>query len=135
MADVAITSTDVKMNENSVASVETAGEAIDPGEAVYNAGSSWMLSEAGDTADKAAAKGIAVTGTDGGGKKFTVCTGGELELGTVLSAQSLYVASNTRGKIAPPADLVSGDHVHSIGFAKSTSVLVVKPQSQGYQIA
>lgn len=134
MSDVSITPANVRMTANSNASVEMAGEAIDAGETVYQNGTEWFLAEAGDTAAKAAASGIAVTSTSGGNKKFVVCISGELEVGAALTANTQYVQSATQGKICPPADLVSGDHVHSVGFAKSTSVLVVKPFSQGFQI-
>lgn len=50
-------------------------------------------------------------------------SGGEVNLGTVLTAGTTYYLSPTPGKICPVADVLTGDSPVVIGIARSTSVL------------
>ena len=59
-------------------------------------------------------------GVDGG--YGYIATGGDIILvGTTMAVGAVYVQSATAGKIAPEADLGSGEYVTSLGIASSTT--------------
>jgi hypothetical protein len=60
--------------------------------------------------------------------RLRVAVGGELTVtGTTLVVGETYVVSTAVGKVAPIADLASGDFAVILGIAKTATVLHLKP--------
>lgn len=66
------------------------------------------------------------------GQPVRVIRGGPLSLGAILTKGSIYVAGATAaGDINPSADLASGWYTNILGFAYSTSILVLDIKATG----
>ena len=101
-----------------------AGETVDAGEAVYiDASDSNSIKLAQATSAKYKCVGIATSGA-ADGQPISYCNIDENFVpGCTLAVSDLVVVSATAGKLAPHADLTTGDYCHVVGVAKSTSVL------------
>lgn len=111
-----------------------AGEAIGQGEAIYVTGGTAYLAEAGDTAAKADAKGIALNAAaaagqpieyQGNGASVTLGAGASMTIGVT------YYLGETAGTLVPLADLTTGSYAVPVGVATSASVLAVQINSSG----
>lgn len=116
--------TAVRPTTNTTTKEVTYGETIDAGEVVYfdSVDAEYKLADASASASAVVA-GIAMTpGVDGG--RGIIATGGNIILvGTTAAVGGVYVVSATAGKIAPEADISSGEYVSVIGVASSTTQL------------
>jgi hypothetical protein len=137
MADLSLTAANVVPGSGAVIVHGTAGATITAGQVVYldSADNRYKLADCDNaTAAIRAAVGIAVNGA-ASGQPIAIQIGGELALGTVLTAGVAYYLSPTAGGIAPIADILSGDHTVLVGLAKSTSILTVSVKASGAALA
>ncbi|MGI9159855.1 MAG: hypothetical protein ACR2K1_08900 [Saprospiraceae bacterium] len=125
MTALVITPASVVKSTGAVIANGTAGATITAGQSVYldASDSKYKLADA-DSATTAvrAAVGLALNGA-ADGQPLAVQTGGDITLGSILTAGTIYVLGDVAGGIMPAADLGSGDRVMLIGVAKSATVL------------
>ena len=131
MADVNITPANVAMTANSTPESVKLGETLAAGDPVYQASDGMVYGADNSTKANANVRGILVTGGVAGVK--ATLAKGELDVGSVLTANEVYVVSATSKKIAPSSDLATNDWVTIVGIAKSTSLLQIDPNPQNYQ--
>ncbi len=126
MADLTITAANTLAGTGAKLGSGKAGEAITAGEAIYrNTAGNLMLAQHDGTAAEAAAVGIALAAA-ALGANVSYIKEGDLAMGTILAAGSVYVLSATYGAIAAQGDQGSSDYTTVLGVAKSTAVLTVK---------
>ncbi len=134
MADLSITAANVIPGANAAIDRSAkAGAALAAGKVVYReaATGTYKLADSNSaTAEAKTPTGIALHAAEIG-QPVAVQTAGELSFGAILTAGSDYYLSETPGGIQPRADVASGELVSSLGYAKSTSVLVLKIQPTG----
>lgn len=125
MADLVITASQVVPSTNARFQTGDAGEALTAGMPAYRktADRKWYKADA-DAVDSAEAAGIVVCDAAAGQRVF-VQDDGDLVLGAAAApvAGETYVVSATAGKIAPIADLASGDYVTHLGVGKTGNKL------------
>jgi hypothetical protein len=111
-----------------------AGEAITAGQPVYvkAADSKLYKADANASSATAAAVGIAVCNA-AAGQPCAFQKGGDLTIGGTMTKGAIYYVSETAGGICPEADLMAGDYVTQLGYAKSTTVLTVRVNATGVQ--
>lgn len=133
MADLTITAANVLKTAVAgyTASEETvvAGATITAGQTVYldsTDSNKAKLADANASQATAQTYGIALHAALSG-QPLRILRGGPLSLGTILTRGLIYVQSATAGGIAPSADLASGHYSTILGWAYSTSVLIVNP--------
>lgn len=128
MADLSITASSVQPGANAVLRTMTAGEAITVGQAVYQQADGTVWRTDTDTAAKAAAIGIAVSGASAAGQRVVVdISDDDFTVGATVAVGSAYVVSATAGGIAPEADLTTGDYSTFLLFGKSTTKAILRP--------
>ena len=133
MADLTITSANVRMGDDNTSVSLIAAEDISSGDVIRVDNNQIYKAIASSTVSNAAAYGIAITsGTTG--NKVSYVTNGTLTIGATLVLNTLYVLSATSGKIAPFADLTTGQWVTLLGVPKSTSLLSLNITSKGFAI-
>ena len=126
MADLTITSDNVAQEEeNVVLQPAEFGETVTKGQAVYKkSDNKWWL--ANSTDDTKPAQGIVMMAQSANGHG-QVATAGKINIGATLTQGAQYVSSAaTDGGVAPESDLVTGNKIHEIGRAASTSVLELR---------
>lgn len=127
MADISITATAVTAALAHNVTTKPAGATITAGQTVYldAATGKWLLADA-DSATVVARTptGIALNGGSIN-QPITVKTSGEVTMNAVLTLGEAYFQSPVPGGIAPRADVLSGDLLVLIGFARTTTVLNV----------
>jgi hypothetical protein len=133
MADLVITASNVVPVSTDATNSYVTGitnAAITAGQSVYydsSTGLYGLFDADSATAAVHTLVGIAVSSAPASGSAVVVQTGGTVALGTVLTKGLLYVGgAGTAGAVAPSADLGSGDYIHLLGLATSTSVLWIK---------
>lgn len=128
MADLVITAANVAKGTPSTTSTGTAGEAITQGQALYfNTDGKWWKAKANGTAVQAKVGGVALNAASAG-QPVVVQTSGQITIGATMTKGVLYYASPTAaGGIAPFADLGAGNYTTVLGFALSTTIMVVAP--------
>lgn len=137
MADLVITAANVIPGDNAVIDHGRAGEVVTAGKTVYfNLVTKRMDLSKSNHANAVARvlKGIALHAA-AVGQPLAFQTGGDLNVGAVLTLGAAYYQSETAGGIQPAADLAVGETVALIGLAKSTSVLSIKIQAPGVTLA
>jgi hypothetical protein len=110
-----------------------AGESITQGMPCYLASDNkYYQCDANDTAIKAQAKGIALTGaaTDG---YFLIAIDGLVDVGATLTVGQAYCVSPTKGGIEPFTDLTSTHYVTILGVATTTALLDLDINISGVQ--
>lgn len=115
----------------------TAGATVTAGQPVYvdaADGNSLKPADANASATTAAAVGIALHAALDG-QPLEYITAGPLALGAILTQGLWYVVSATAGGICPTADLASTHFSTLLGYAHSTSVLVVVVKASGVALA
>jgi len=135
MADLVITTADLELaSSRSRPSTVQAGEAIEAGDLVYRDTTTgkYMLASASSEAT-AAIEGIAVSSASVDGY-FSMLSSTSLILGATVVAGTPYFLSTNGGKIAPFADLSSGDYVSLLGFASSTTEIQLDILATGISI-
>ena len=135
MVDLTVTAASVVPTTTTKRLTKVASEAIDAGEAVYlNASDQLVLADNDASAASAAAIGIALASA-AANQPCPYTYDGGLTVGAILTLGTTYILSSTAGKIAPIADVASGDYVTILGVASSTSVLDVHIHASGVALA
>lgn len=137
MADISITAANVIAQGNADIKWVKAGAAIAAGEMVYREASSgkYKLADADSaTQEVQETTGMALNSA-ADGQPLAIVTGGDVALGSVLTAGARYYLSSTPGKIQPEADLSAGEEINLIGLAKSATVLEVRITRPGVTVA
>lgn len=127
MADLTITAANVVKGSSSSVKNGVAGATITAGQAVYEDATDsnkLKLADANASSATAACKGIALHAALSG-QPIAYIDGGDLGVGTILTAGTIYVLSATAGGIAPAADLTTGWRTTILGVATTTSNLKV----------
>mgnify|MGYP000207777746 CR=1 FL=1 len=131
MADISITASAVTATLNRGTITALAGATITAGQVVYAdpATGAWLLADANSAT--VAARVPAGIALNGGviNQPVTVITSGLLTMNAVLTVGAPFYLSANPGGIAPGADLVSGWFPSFLGFAASTTVLMIDIQS------
>lgn len=125
MTDLSITAASVLKGTGAQLGYGTAGAAITAGDTLYidTADSNKLkLADCDGASALRTCVGIALCDA-ASGQPVTYQKAGEITLGAILTAGTIYVLSDTAGGIMPAADLEAGDYVTILGVAKSTSVL------------
>jgi hypothetical protein len=134
MTDISITAANVVAQGSAVVDrSHKAGATITAGQVVYKEASSGKLKLSDNdsaTAEVRTAFGVALNGASDG-QPLAVARGGEVAIGGTLTAGTEYYLSGTAGGICPRADVTSGDDPIRIGYAKTTSVLVIDIANMG----
>lgn len=129
MADLSITAANVVAQGNaSIDFSRKAGATVAAGDMVYveAASGKYKLADADSaTQEVQETSGMALNGA-ADGQPVAVCTGGDVALGSVLTAGARYYLSSTAGKVQPEADLSSGEEINLVGLAKSATVLSIR---------
>lgn len=125
-ADLSITDTTTVPSTAAVLETKVAGEAIKAGQPVYQKASDHKIYLAENHATTAEATAIGLAACNAAtGQPVTYQKSGDMTIGATLVSGTSYVVSVNKGKVAPAADLASGDYITILGTAKSTSVLTV----------
>ena len=126
MADLSQTSGRVVPGAGATFGSGTAGSGgITAGEPVYVDSSNLVQPAKGDTAVHANCRGIAVNSASSG-QPVTYQTSGNINIGATLVAGTVYVvAADNAGAIAPNADMTSGNFPTLLGYATTTSNLLM----------
>jgi hypothetical protein len=136
MADLSITTANVRLKSAGRVTVQTAGESLVEGDPVYLAtDNKWYRCDANDGAIKARCGGIALTSAAANGFFVMAQPGCDLDIGATLAVGETYVVSVNVGKIAPIGDLASSSWVTTLGVATATSTLRFEPVVSGVQKA
>ena len=120
--DLVITDTNVTIAKG-IAQFAVAAATIVRGVSLYVSATGLDLTDA-DVVGTAKFAGIALS--DGAvGQFITYLPSGSINVGAVLTVGVVYVVSTGAGKIAPLADLATGDFLTIIGVATTTSKLTL----------
>jgi hypothetical protein len=125
MADLAITTSEVKAGPGATVRAATAGENLTPGEPVYmDRGANTLKKADADTIHEAEAIGICLSTTTSGDTAYYILDG-EVILGATANPAvgTIYVVSTTAGGIAPESDLGTGDYVTILGVGTTSDGL------------
>lgn len=137
MADLSLTAANIVPGAGAKIAHGTAGATITAGQAVYldSSDNRYKLADCDSaTAAVRVPAGIAVNSA-ATGQPVAVQYGGELAMGSVLTAAATYYLSATAGGIAPLADLGTGDYTVILGTAKSATVLTIDIHASGAALA
>jgi hypothetical protein len=133
MADITMTAASivpVSGNANNVFEYGISNAAIAAGQTVYydpTTGLYGLFDTDSATVAVHTLRGLAVSSAPAAGAAVVVQTAGTCAVGSVLTAGRVYCGcAGTAGGVAANADLASGDYIHSLGIAISTSVLEFK---------
>lgn len=131
MADLVITPGSVVPAATATLREGTAGETITAGQPVAMVNGVLMKADVDHaTASYRRVLGISVNGASLG-QPVSYIKDGDLAMGAILTAGSVYVASDTPGGISAVADPDAGDAIVILGVAKSTTVLAVNIFNSG----
>lgn len=132
MADLAPVAASVQCMDNTKAYMGwvKVGETVAQGDVVYKPTADSERLKADHTdAEKANAEGVVLTPGGDGEYVFIAKSGATVDLG-ITPANGAYVVSANAGKIAPYADLASGDFVTILGTVKD-GILTVDIKASG----
>lgn len=127
MADISITAANVKLVSGPTRQLP-AGAAITAGQIVYDetaTGKAKLADNDDATAEVRAAAGMALHAASADQPLTLAKNGAIVDVGAVLTAGTDYYLSGTPGGICPRADVTTGDDPVRIGWAKTTSQLVL----------
>lgn len=133
MADLSLTAGSILAAATANIKRGKAGATVTAGQIVYldPADSEYKLADADNLpAGGVTAVFMALNGASDG-QPLAVLQGGDVTMGSVLTAGTAYYLSPVAGGIAPIADVLSGDNVILLGVAKSATVLAFKPIISG----
>ncbi len=122
MADLAPVAASVLAGSGSATESGTAGATIAQGDVIYKdaTDSNKMKLAINSSEAAAAAKGIAINAASSG-QPVSWVSQGTINLGVATAAGTTYVVSDNSGKIAPDADLGSGDYKTILGVGSTTA--------------
>ena len=137
MTDLTITAASVVAGNGVPTKTGVAGAAIAAGEVVYldtATTGKWQLADSDAASAEARGQtsniGVALNSA-AANQPIVVQTGGQITLGSVLTAGTAYYLSDTPGKICPLADITGGDYYVLLGLATSATVLALDVQYSG----
>ena len=137
MSDLSITPADVLAGTNTKIDRALAGETITAGQVVYKAAATGKYLKADNNSATAEARtpaGIALNGA-AANQPLAVATGGDVTLGSVLTAGAAYYLSDTAGGIVPLTDVdTAGMYYVLLGLAKSATVLALNINAPGVAV-
>lgn len=128
MADLSITAIAAIEEPGTLIQDRTSTESFAVGQPMYLNTSQYSLADGTDT-DKLEVVGITIVAGSTGDYPIMVTNGARISLTgpTLTKGLAYYLSgSGTAGKIAPYADLGSGDSVIQLGIASTTAILDVK---------
>ncbi len=129
MADLSITKANITPGTGATFQKKyNAGATITAGQSVRLAASAktWGLAQADNNAEDAGSEEVGIAMHDVlSGQPLSVITGGELNMGAILTAGTIYVVSATAGGIAPQVDIASTQYITLLGYGKTTSILTL----------
>jgi hypothetical protein len=133
MADIVITSANViPVSSDATNAFEygIANAAINAGQSVYyepTTGLYGLFDADSATASVHTLRGVAVSTAAATGSAVVVQTAGSVSYGAVLTKAVAYGGgAGTAGSISPAVDQSTGDYIHILGIATTTSVLNLK---------
>jgi hypothetical protein len=133
MADLSQTATSVVRSDGGT-KVVVWGEAVTAGMPVYlHTDSKYYKAQSDGTLAQATVAGIALSGGSTG-QTGVIQVGGSINVGATLTKGTIYYVSTNAGGICPFADLGSGNYVHQLGQATSTSLLAMSVNNSGITI-
>ncbi len=131
MADLTITAASVVPGANARFRSGPAGAAITAGEVVYpDASGDIQLADnnaSAITAGSGGVIGLAVCDAAASQRVTYVTLDDDLTIGATVAVGTSYYLSATAGKIAPEADLVTGNYATLLGVGKSTTKISYAP--------
>lgn len=132
MAAVTITAANIIPGSDAQIRDGTAGATVTQAQVVYldSATSTYKLADCDLSAAAADAVGLCVISTLSG-QPIKVIISGSLGMGACLTAGTQYYLGATAGQIVPFSDLTSGNRVIQVGYATTTSNLVVRIVNTG----
>ena len=136
MATLSITAGSVLKGAGSATDASRlAGATITAGQSLYiDSSNTYQLADADFTAGaKAECKGISLGGA-ASGQPLVVLTAGLITIGATVAVGTLYAVSATAGGICPIGDLTTGAYPCVIGFAVSTTQILVAFSYSGVAI-
>jgi len=134
MVDIVVTASAVKPTASTKTQTKRASVAITAGQAVYvTAADVLALADNDASALTQAAVGIALNSC-AADQPCSYATEGDLTMGSIITAGTIYVLSSTAGGIAPAADLGAADYVTILGVGKNATTLSVKINVSGNQV-
>jgi hypothetical protein len=136
MADISIAGADVLKSSAAQAVSCIWGETIVQGDVVYlNSSDSKMYKSDTDDNTKKSVTGVALTAGAAGQPGFYTPEDPDLVIGAHgVALGGIIVLSGTAGKMAPAADLASGDYTTVLGVAKTATTIAFKPVSAGVAV-
>lgn len=134
MTDLTVTASAVVPTSTSKTQTKIAAVAITAGQVVYvNSSNQLALADNDASALTPAVAGIAINSCSAG-QPCSYTTEGDLTMGSIITAGTIYVLSSAAGGIAPAADLGSSDYVTILGVGKTATVLSVHIHASGNQV-
>jgi hypothetical protein len=138
MADIVITSTNVipvSTDATNAFEYGISNAAIPAGSSVYwepTTGLYGLFDADSATASVHTLRGVAVSSAAASGSAVVVQTAGSVSYGAVLTKAVTYGGgAGTAGAISPAVDQSTGDYIHILGIATTTSVLNLKILNTG----
>ena len=122
MAALSITAANVVYASGGSVTLETIGETLTAGAAVYRKASDnrMWLSQADGTAAEANAVGVALTGGSAGQIVMVAGNGSTINIGATTAKNVMYHVHGTAGSIGIAGDLSSGNYITRMGYATAT---------------
>jgi len=132
MADITITAANVRPYSGATTKTVTAGATVTAGDAVYKDTSDSNEYKRCDSTVAASTVigGIAITNA-GDGEPLIIQTAGDCNVGGTVVVGMVFVVSTNAGKLAPLADVASGEYVSIIGYGITSSKLRMDFQTSG----
>lgn len=137
MADVTFTGTSAIVDNIKYVATRRAGEALSQFDIVYidaTDGNRVKKADA-DASASAVAYGMVLHSCADEMFCLVATDGATITVGGGLTANTRYVVSATAGKLAPQADLLSGDYISEVCFANSTTELKLDINNTGNTVA
>jgi hypothetical protein len=138
MANLAPTPASVVASAYADKDVGIAGATIAAGDVLYKDASDsnkLKLAQSDGSLAEAQVAGIALNGGGAGQPIHYVKKDPQLTIGATMTAGIIYILSATPGKIAPSADILSGDYATVIGVPKTTALLNFNPTNGATELA
>lgn len=135
MPDLVILAANVRVGAgaNRIFKSGIVSEAVDAGEVVQlDSATNQFKLAVNDTAANAEVKGFALNSAEIG-QPIDILEEGEISLGVGVQAVAYFLSPNA-GKIAPEADVLTGDFKTLVGIAKLSNRMQVKPVISGAQV-
>jgi hypothetical protein len=137
MADLTITAANVLPGTGARLLRGTVGDtAVTAGMAVYRgaANSLFYPTEHGVSVAEANAVGIALNNA-APGQPTTIQAAGDIDIGATVAVGEIYCVSDNQGKIAPEADVTSGNYMTILGVGTAADTIKLGILASGITVA